>query len=134
LQAIHGNNLVPVEIDGAVGSREHGLAAQVRGSEVLARESVGGTGERMKGGVLDGDGSTFHQRRTLRVRDLRRRESAFNSLERKHGRWRGPVVIALQSLDEFGGGPDYGDARDSRLERQDAILIFEQHDRFPGGP
>ena len=40
LQARDGNDLVPVEVDIAIGASEHGFAAEVRSGEVFAGEAV----------------------------------------------------------------------------------------------
>jgi len=66
----HGNDLVPVKVDDAVGAGEHRRAAEVRAVEVLAGQAIARALQRMERRVRDGHGETLHQGGTLRVYDL----------------------------------------------------------------
>src|SRR5208283_140224 len=131
LQAVYGNDLVPIEIDVTVGTRQDRRAAQIGRAEILAGESVARTARSMKRGMLDGHREALNQSRSLRISHLRGGEPFLNSVERMNRRRRWTVVVALQGLYKFGGGADHGDASDPGFERECVILVFQQHNRFP---
>lgn len=111
----HGNDLVPVKVDDAVGAGEHRRAAEVRAVEVLAGQAIARALQRMERRVRDGHGETLHQGGTLRVYDLVPAKALLDAIERVDGIGRWAVVVALQRLHQFGCGADDRDAADRRL-------------------
>src|SRR5580700_6848687 len=95
--------------------------------------AASGSGGRMEGGVFDGDGVALDEAGALRVADVRRGEALFDAGEWVDRVGRRSVVVALERLDELGGGTDDSDRGDVGFEREDVVLVPEQDHGFASG-
>ncbi len=132
-EAGDGDDLVPVEVDAAVGAGEDGGAAEIGELKYSPVRPLPVPVAGWRAVCSMGMARPSTRRGALCVGDCVRRRSVFRCRRAGRRGWRRTVVVALQGLDELCVGPMTAMLADAGLEGKDVVLVFEEDHGFACG-